>query len=111
MPGFPPTESPTDAECSGEHSLPGTLGSLIAWAGAAAAVRRRQWFRTRTCVRCGCYLRMLNPWELCDPCTDARARNGVRTLPRRRTPRSFRAGARAFAAADLKDQYRTSCAS
>ena len=38
MPGFPgPNGSPTAAELSGEHSLAGTLGSLIAPAGAAAA--------------------------------------------------------------------------
>src|SRR5215207_6455346 len=38
MPGFPgPSGSPTATELSDEHSLAGTLGSLIAWAGAAAA--------------------------------------------------------------------------
>jgi hypothetical protein len=37
MPGFPGSSgSPTAAELSGEHSLAGTLGSLIAPAGAAA---------------------------------------------------------------------------
>jgi hypothetical protein len=38
MPGFPGfSGSPTAAELSGEHSLAGTLGSLIAYAGAATA--------------------------------------------------------------------------
>src|SRR5829696_6168839 len=39
MPGLPPPSSgsPTEAEWSGEHSLAGTLGSLIAEAGPASA--------------------------------------------------------------------------
>src|SRR5215217_7902550 len=39
MPGLPPPSSgsPTEAEWSGEHSLAGTLGSLIAEAGLGSA--------------------------------------------------------------------------
>jgi hypothetical protein len=33
-----------------------------------------RYFRTRTCTECGCYLRMTNSWEICDPC--ALAGNG-----------------------------------
>jgi hypothetical protein len=36
MPGLFPKGSPTATEWKFEHSSPGTLGSLIAWAGAAA---------------------------------------------------------------------------
>ena len=39
---------------------------------AAATAYRRRCFRTRMCTECGCYLRMTNGWEVCDPCVLAR---------------------------------------
>ena len=39
-----------------------------------AARTRAALFRTRRCSECGCWLRMTNNWDVCDPCADAHAR-------------------------------------